>query len=402
MTASAHPPSLQTRSTLALALVFALRMFGMFSILPVLALHANNLPGGSSHVLIGIALGIDGLTQACLQIPSGLLSDRFGRKPVIYAGLMLFALGSFVAGSSDNIYIIILGRLLQGTGAISAAIMALLADLTTEENRSKSMAVIGMSIGITFGASMVFGPALAHLIGVPGIFILTGILAFVAMGVVRFIIPDPQHSTIHADAETIPGRIRSVLKNTELLRLNFGIFCVHAVLRAMFVVLPFVLIATGKLPGADHWKVYLPVLGISFILAVPAIILAERYGLMKPVFCSAVALLGFSLLLMAFSIDHYRGVLSALFLFFLAFNLLEATLPSLVSKVAEPGNKGTAIGVYNSCQFIGLFLGGTCGGLLAQNFGPSSVFAFSAALTAIWLGVALFMRVPPSRTPPLL
>lgn len=386
----------ETRSTLALALVFALRMFGMFSILPVLALHAKTLPGGATPVLIGIALGIDGLAQACLQIPMGLLSDRYGRKRVIYVGLTMFALGSFVAAGASNIYLIILGRMIQGTGAISSAVIALIADLTREEHRSKSMAVIGMSIGLTFGASMVLGPALEHWIGVSGIFALTGVLALAAMAVVRFVVPTPAISRTHADAGTVPGQIGAVLKNVELQRLNFGIFSLHAAMRGLFVVVPFLLVNVGGLPGAEHWKVYLPILGISFVAVVPAIIVAEKHGRMKAVFCGAVALLFVALLLMAVFVDVYAGILTTLFMFFLAFNLLEATLPSLVSKIAPAGSKGTAIGVYNSFQFFGLFLGGALGGFLTQHVGSGAVFVFSAGLAAAWLLLAISMQPPPA------
>ncbi len=387
---------LEKRATVSLAAIFALRMFGMFSILPVLALYAKSLPGGGSPFLIGVALGIDGLAQACLQIPMGLLSDRIGRKKVIYLGLALFALGSFIAASGHDITTIILGRLVQGTGAVAAAIMALVADLTREEHRSKAMGTIGISIGVTFGASMVIGPALNEIIGVSGIFAMTGILAIAAMAVVRFVVPDPIASRVHADAETIPGQIASVLKNTELQRLNFGIFSLHAAMRGMFVVIPLVLVSVGGLAGAQHWKVYLPVMTISFFAVVPAIIIAEKYGRMKPVFVSAVGLLFLATLLMAVFIDSFIGVVAAMFLFFLAFNLLEATLPSLVSKIAPAGSKGTAMGVYNSFQFFGLFLGGALGGFLAQHVGDAAVFVFAAGLAAAWFMLAASMQAPPA------
>jgi MFS family permease len=399
MTASIHQrmermtPS-EMRATVSLALVFALRMFGMFSILPVLALYARELPGGGTPFLIGVALGIDGLAQAVLQIPFGLLSDRYGRKRMIYIGLALFALGSFIAAGAQDIYFIILGRLVQGTGAVAAAIIALTADLTREEHRAKGMAMIGMSIGATFGASLALGPALNHLIGVPGIFALTGVLALAAMAVIRWVVPTPQVSRVHADAQTIPGRISAVLVNTELQRLNFGIFSLHAAMRGLFVVVPLALVAT--LPVDQHWQVYLPIMLISFLGAVPAIILAEKYGRMKGVFCSAVALLCLATLLMAIFIDRFQGLVVALFLFFLAFNLLEATLPSLVSKIAPAASKGTALGVYNSFQFLGLFLGGALGGLLAQHVGHAAVFVFSTGLVFAWLLLALSMQTPPA------
>lgn len=399
MTASTHDrmdrmTSVEMRATVSLALVFALRMFGMFSILPVLALYARDLPGGGTPFLIGVALGIDGLAQALLQIPFGLLSDRYGRKRMIYIGLTLFALGSFIAAGAHDIYFIILGRLVQGTGAVAAAIIALTADLTREEHRAKGMAVIGMSIGATFGASLALGPALNHLIGVPGIFALTGVLALAAMAVVRWVVPTPQVSRVHADAETIPGQIGMVLVNTELQRLNFGIFSLHAAMRGLFVVVPLALAAS--LPVDRHWQVYLPIMLVSFVGAVPAIILAEKYGRMKAVFCSAVALLCLATLLMAVFIGQFVGLVVALSLFFLAFNLLEATLPSLVSKIAPAASKGTALGVYNSFQFFGLFLGGALGGFLAQHVGNAAVFVFSTGLVFAWLLLALSMQAPPA------
>lgn len=388
--------ALELRATISLASVFALRMFGMFSILPILAIYAQHLPGGTSPFLVGVALGIDGLAQALLQIPFGLLSDRYGRKRIIYAGLALFALGSFIAAGAGSIYTIILGRLVQGTGAMAAAVIALTADLTREEHRAKAMAVIGMSIGATFGASMVIGPSLAHLIGVSGIFALTGVLAVAAMGVIYAIVPDPQASRVHADAETVPGQIAAVLKNPELQRLDFGIFSLHAAMRGLFVVVPLLLLHVGQLPVNEHWKVYLPVMAISFLAVIPAIIVAETRGKMKHVFCGAVGLLLIATLLMAVFIHHFTGVVAALFLFFIAFNLLEATLPSLVSKIAPAGSKGTAIGVYNSFQFFGLFLGGALGGFFAQHVGSGSVFVFAAGLCFAWLLLALSMQPPPA------
>lgn len=388
--------SLELRTTIALASVFALRMFGMFSILPVLAIYAESLPGGSKALLVGIALGIDGLAQAFLQIPFGLMSDRYGRKRMIYIGLAFFALGSFIAAGAHDIYFIIFGRLVQGMGAVAAAILALLADLTREEQRSKSMAVIGMSIGVTFGASMVLGPLMNSYIGVSGIFTLTGVLALLAMLVIRFVVPTPHASRSHADAGTIPSQLLAVFKNTELQRLDFGIFSLHAAMRGIFVVVPLLLVSVGHLPLSEHWKVYLPVMSISFFAVVPAIIIAETRNKMKPVFCSAVGLLTIATMLMAAMVNNFHGIVTALFLFFLAFNLLEATLPSMISKIAPAGSKGTAIGVYNSFQFMGLFLGGAIGGLLAQHASYAAVFAFSAGLCVAWLLLALTMQKPPA------
>jgi len=235
---------------------------------------------------------------------------------------------------------------------------------------------------------------LAHWVGVSGIFAITGVLAITAMGVVYAIVPNPQVSRVHADAQTVPAQIVAVLKNPELQRLDFGIFSLHAAMRGLFVVVPLLLISVGHLAVSEHWKVYLPVMTISFIAVIPAIIIAETRAKMKQVFCGAVGLLFVSTLLMAVFIHNFTGVLAALFLFFLAFNLLEATLPSLVSKIAPAGSKGTAIGIYNSFQFFGLFLGGALGGFLAQHVSPAAVFVFAAGLCIAWLLLALSMQAP--------
>ena len=278
----------ELRATAGLAGVYGLRMFGLFIILPVFAFYAEDLPGGNDYMLIGIALGAYGLTQALLQIPFGWLSDRIGRKPVIYMGLLLFALGSFVAATADDIYWVIFGRIIQGAGAISAAIMALAADLTREEHRTKAMAAIGMTIGTTFIISLIVAPVLNQWIGVPGIFAMTGILALLAIVVVRKVIPDPVISRFHSDTEASAGKFGNVLSNTQLLRLNYGIFALHATLMALWLVVPFSLRNAG-LAVDDHWQIYLPVLVVSMLLIIPAIIYGEKKAKLKQVFVAAVA-----------------------------------------------------------------------------------------------------------------
>lgn len=367
-------------------------MLGMFLILPVFALYAETLT--KDHTLIGLALGAYGLTQALLMIPFGMASDRYGRKPVILLGLAIFAVGSVVAANADSIYGIILGRALQGAGAISAAVTALLADLTREEKRTQAMASIGMTIGLTFAASMAAGPLLYAWIGVPGMFLLTGVLTLVAMFVVRFYTPNPGVTAFHSDAQTNPARLLDCLRQTELLRLNFGIFALHAAQMAMFVVVPFAL--KQSLAVEQHWQVYLPVVLISFVLMIPAIIVAEKRGRMKPVFVGAVALMLLAQLLLAWSLtSSFWGVVLALLLYFIAFNTLEASLPSLVSKIAPPEAKGTAMGVYNTAQALGLFVGGVVGGGLAQHYGFAATFVFCALLMVAWLIVAMTMTPPP-------
>jgi len=383
----------ELRATAGLAGIYGLRMFGMFIILPVFAFYAEDLPGGNNYLLVGIALGAYGLTQAILQIPFGWLSDRIGRKPVIYLGLILFAIGSFIAASATDIYWVIFGRIIQGAGAISAAVMALAADLTREEHRTKAMAAIGMTIGTTFAVSLIVAPALNNLIGVPGIFTMTGVLALLAMGVVYKIIPDPLVSRFHSDTEASAGRFRNVLRNPELLRLDFGVFALHAVLMALWLVVPLSLRQAG-LAVDQHWQIYLPVLLISMLLIVPAIIYAEKKAKLKPVFTVAVALLLVSQVLLALALDSVWGTAAALLVFFAAFNLLEASLPSLISKIAPVGAKGTAIGVYSSVQFLGAFTGATAGGYLYGNHGGSALFAFCGILLALWLVLAASMKAP--------
>jgi MFS family permease len=383
----------ERRATLGLAGIFGLRMLGMFIILPVFALYAASLPGGTDHTLIGIALGAYGLTQAVLQIPFGWLSDKYGRKSVLYFGLLLFAIGSFIAAASHDIYWIIFGRVVQGAGAISAVVIAMLADLTREEHRTKAMAFIGTTIGITFGVSFMLAPLLYRAIGVPGIFTLTGVLAFVAMLVVKFVIPDPVASHFHSDAEARPALFREVWAMRELQRLNLGIFVLHASLMALFVVVPFALNDAGYTPD-HHWQVYLPVMLIAFVLMLPPVILAEVKGKTRPVFIGAVMLLLASLLLANFFIASAWGLLVALTLFFTAFNILEANLPSLISRIAPVGAKGTASGIYSSLQFLGTFFGAAVGGWLSQRYGMQAVLTFCAMLVSVWVVVACGMQVP--------
>lgn len=384
---------LEKKASFGLAGIYGLRMLGLFIILPVFALYAEHLPGGESHLLMGVALGAYGLTQAVLQIPAGWLSDKYGRKPVIYASLVLFALGSFIAATADSIYGVIFGRIVQGAGALNAAVMALTADLTREEVRTRAMAMIGMTIGITFSLSLILSPILNGIAGVPGLFALTGVLAILAIAVVKFVIPNPAITRFHSDTEAGHGHFREVLRHPELLRLDFGIFSLHAILMSVFIQIPFILQADG-LESAAHWKVYLPVMLTAFALMVPPIIVAETRGKMKAVFMGAVALAVLAQILLIFMHHTLWGVAGALLLFFTAFNVLEATLPSLISKVAPLAAKGTAMGVYSSVQFLGAFVGAAAGGALMQYVGGDAVFVFSIVLLLLWLVVAAGMRPP--------
>jgi len=390
-----HDPmtSDERRSGVALASIFSLRMLGLFLILPVFSIYASELPSGNDMALVGLALGAYGLTQTFLQIVYGAASDLFGRKPVIVFGLLLFALGSFVAAFSHDIYGIIGGRILQGAGAISAAVTALAADLTRDQHLTKVMAMIGSSIGLAFALSMVASPVLYSLIGMPGIFALTGTLSLLAIIVVLKVVPA---------APAIPRQpgwssFVEVLLNPQLLRMNFGVFVLHIIQTAMWVLLPSLLVKTGALPVTQHWKVYLPAVLLSFVVMVPAIIAAEKYGKMKLIFNSAIALLLIVQLGFAFFGDGLYGLSFWLLLFFVAFNVLEATQPSLISRIAPPHAKGAALGVYNTSQSVGLFLGGICGGMLAQSAGALSVWLVCSSLALIWLGVGLTMTMPAQR-----
>lgn len=383
----------ERRAVFSLASIYALRMMGLFMILPVFALYGETLEG-YTPALIGIAIGIYGLTQAAFQIPFGMASDRFGRKPIITIGLLIFAGGSVVAATADTMNGVIIGRALQGAGAIAAAVMALTADLTREENRLSAMAIIGMSIGVAFATSLVMGPVLNQWIGVDGIFWLTGVLALAAIAVLHFVVPTPVRSSFHRDAQTVPAQLKKVITNPQLLRLDFGIFALHMMLTATFVVLPLALRDHAGLEAANHWYVYLPVMLLSMLLMVPFVIIAEKKRRMKTVFTAAVLILAIGELAFMFGFDSITGIIFGLFIFFTAFNVLEATLPSLIAKVASPDNKGSAMGVYSSSQFLGAFFGGTMGGWLYGQVGMEAVFGMCAAIAIVWFLVAATMQSP--------
>ncbi len=383
----------ERRAVFSLASIYALRMMGLFMILPVFALYGETLEG-YTPALIGIAIGIYGLTQAALQIPFGMASDRFGRKPVITLGLIIFAIGSVVAATSDSMSGVIIGRALQGAGAIAAAVMALTADLTREENRLGAMAIIGMSIGVAFAFSLVAGPVLNNWIGVDGIFWLTGVLALGAVAVLYFVVPTPVRSMRHRDAQTVPAQLKMVITNPQLLRLDFGIMALHMMLTATFVVLPLALRDHAGLAAVDHWYVYLPVMLFSMVLMVPFVIIAEKKRRIKTVFTAAVVILGLAEVAFMMGYQSVAGIVFGLFIFFTAFNVLEATLPSLIAKVASPDNKGTAMGVYSSSQFLGAFFGGTLGGWLYGVSGMEAVFGLCALLAVIWFFVSATMQSP--------
>ncbi len=386
----------ELRSTISLASIYGLRMLGMFLILPIFSVYAETLKGGSNHTLIGLALGAYGLTQVLLQLPFGIASDKYGRKKVIYIGLILFIIGSMVAALATDIYMVIIGRAIQGAGAVSAVVTALVADLTREEHRTKAMAMIGGTIGITFALSLVAGPLLNQWIGVSGIFWMTAVLSALAILVIKYYVPDPVLSQFHSDAQAAPEKMKSVLRDRQLLRLNFGTFSLHAAQMAMFIVVPFAIQKTSNLSVNQHWEVYLPILVGSFILMIPAIIVGEKKNLLKQVFICAVALMLVAQLCFAGLIGSFWGVVFSLFAYFVAFNTLEASLPSLISKLAPAAAKGTAMGVYNTSQSLGAAVGSLVGGYLSHHYGFSAVFMFCAALMGIWLLASFSMKTPPA------
>jgi MFS family permease len=383
----------EVRTVTSLALLYAFRMIGLFMVLPILVLYGDSY-SGATPVLLGLALGIYGLAQALLQIPLGLLSDIIGRKPVIIGGLTLFALGSVIAASATTIEGLLFGRALQGSGAIAGAIMAMVADLTSEQNRTKAMAAIGASIGLSFSVAMVLGPVIASVAGLAGVFMLSALLAVAGMVIVVYLVPTPKISGSCRDSGAIPELLLKTAKNTQLLRLNWGIFSLHCILMASFVAIPSLLESSLSLDKNSHWQVYLPVLLLAFVAMLPLMLIAEKKRQVKPVFLLAIALLVVSDGLLSYVSNSTAQVLSLIFVFFVAFNLLESMLPSLVSKIAPAGSKGTAMGLYSTSQFLGAFCGGVLGGWLLDSLSINAVFFATASVAAVWFCVALFMARP--------
>lgn len=385
--------SLERKSITALACVYGLRMFGLFLILPVLAIYAQEIDG-ATPMLMGIALGVYGITQAIFQIPFGMLSDRFGRKPMIVIGLLIFAVGSLVAAASDTITGVIIGRALQGAGAIAAVVLALTSDLTRENQRTKAMATIGMTIGLSFLLALIAAPILQIFIGVKGLFIMTACFALLSILVVWKLIPTPVQ-TFNLEVRAVPAIMLDLLRHPQLLRLDLGIFILHFILTAIFVVVPIILLEQTELSSADHWQVYLPALLASVVFLVPMIILSTRKQWLMRIFLSAVCILLFAQCLMMWRPLGVIGITACLFFFFWGFNLLEAMLPSLISRVAPAAGKGSAMGVYNTFQFLGVFFGGFIGGTLYGKFGVDSVFMVCGLLLIVW--VILIQTAPQLR-----
>lgn len=384
---------LEKRSIAGLSSIFALRMLGLFMILPVFSLAADQY-SHATPILIGLAIGAYGLTQALLQIPFGMLSDRIGRKRVITIGLLLFAAGSVVAAMADSIYMVIAGRLLQGSGAIAAAIMALTADLTRDEHRTKAMASIGISIGLSFSIALAAGAALEHWIGLSGIFWATALLSLVGIAILHLWIPTPTRLVNHRDIEPAPKQFINVFRNVEIMRMVISIMVLHCLLTITFFALPIALFEYAGLAKEQHGLIYLPILLLAFISMIPFIIIAEKRRKMKTIFIGSIAVLALAQLGWSMVSTSLYGILFCLWLFFTAFNILEASLPSLMSKLSPLANKGTAMGVYSSAQFLGAFIGGAAGGLLFSKLGVNGVFITGAILTVFWLLLILPMQPP--------
>ena len=381
----------ERRASASLASIFALRMLGLFLVLPVFALEARKYPGGDDPALLGLAMGIYGLTQGLLQLPFGMASDRFGRKRVIVIGLLIFAAGSFVAAAATDLHGLLVGRSLQGAGAVSAAVTALLADLTRDEVRTKAMALVGASIGLMFALSLVLAPLLAALVGLAGLFAITGTLAL--LGVAVIVWGAPAAPPMQKGAPR--GRLADALRHAGLMRMNFGVFVLHAVQLAMWVAVPALLVQAG-LPKAEHWQVYLPAVLGSFVL-MGGLFALERRGHLKKVFLAAIlliALVQLGLLVVSSGTPTLWPLGGLLFVFFCGFNVLEATQPSLVSRLAPAHVRGTAMGVYNTLQSLGFFVGGWAGGALLKSWGSQMLFLCCAAATLLWWLVALPMQAP--------
>ena len=382
--------SIEKRAAFSLAAVFGLRMLGLFMILPVFAIYGEQL-AGYSPMWIGLAIGAYGLTQAMLQIPMGILSDKYGRKPIILIGLLVFLLGSIVAAMSDTIYGVVFGRALQGMGAIASAILALAADLSREEQRPKVMATIGMFIGLSFTIAMVVGPIVAKAFGLSGLFWFIAVLTIFAMLLIQFMVPHSVNKAPKGDSVALPAQLKRLIRHPQLSRLNFGVFTLHMAMTACFITLPKQFVASG-LMLEDHWQLYLPTLIGSFFFMVPFMIYAIKKQKEKQMLSASVLLLTLALFLLWYLPMSFASLVVLVIMFFTAFNYLEATMPSILSRIAPAGVKGSVMGIYSSSQFLGAFTGGVLGGLIASSFGEQAIFLVMAVISAVWLLVTMGMK----------
>ena len=386
--------STEKRATISIAAIFSTRMLGLFMIFPVFVLFAQEEFANVTGTQIGIAMGIYGLTQALLQIPYGVLSDKYGRKPLIIGGMIVFMFGSIICAMAESIEMMIVGRAIQGMGAVAAVLMATVADLVQEKFRLRAMAVVGITIGLSFTASLALGPLLSSLFGVRGIFWITAMVALIGVLLVIYAVPEIKNQSFQREAQADSSQFAEVLKNAELLRLDIGVFILHAMLTAMFIAVPLMMRDDAGLDILHHWHIYLPVMLISFILMVPFIIMAESKGKMKQIFVGAILTISLMQFAFVFFPHGYWWISLVLLVFFTAFNLLEASLPSLVVKISPADKKGTASGVYSSSQFMGAAVGGLVGGISYQYYGIEGVFYFTGTIGLIWFVVASYMENP--------
>ncbi|TMO69328.1 MFS transporter [Pseudoalteromonas aurantia] len=384
---------LERRAAVSLASVFAFRMLGLFMLMPVLAIYGQSF-ANVSPMWIGLAIGAYGLTQALLQIPMGWLSDKFGRKPIIIAGLIVFALGSVVAATAESIYWVTVGRALQGMGAIASALLALASDLSRDEQRPKVMAVIGMCIGLSFAIAMLLGPMVAAAFGIAGVFWLTAMLALLGIVIIVFVVPSAIQRAPKGDTVASFSDIRRLVKDPQLMRLDIGVMFLHLTLTTLFVVLPGQLII-GGLVAAEHWQLYIPVLLLAFVFMAPLMMVAIKKGKEKAAFLASIVLLTFSSISLVLAVNSIIAIALCMLFYFVAFNFLEATMPALVARFAPANQKGSAMGVFSSGQFFGAFLGGLLGGYIAEFGEPQGVFAAVACIGVIWLAIAWNMQIPP-------
>lgn len=386
----------ERRATISLSAILGLRMVGLFMVLPVFSLYASHL-NGATPLLIGVAMGIYGLFQAIFQISLGALSDRIGRKPTILAGLVIFAIGSLIAGYAESINLMIIGRVLQGVGAIGSSTLALLADLTREDQRTKSMMVAGISIGFSFSLAMLLGPLLSPWLSVGGLFDLGAMMAGLAMIILYIYVPNPAHSSWHGDTEPELKSFKRLFFVPDLARLNVGIFILHAVFTAIFIVIPIAMHQYSGLSTHQQWEIYLPALLAALVLSVIAIGLAERYKQVKRYFLGGILTLTLATLILWLGEGSESTLITGIGLFFAGFSLLESFLPSLVSRTAPAASKGSAMGIYSCSQYSGIFAGGVLGGWIYSHFHFIGVYLFCIGLTLLWFILTLPMREPHRR-----
>lgn len=384
---------IERHAVVSLSSIMALRMVGLFMVVPIFALYAQQL-AGSTPTLVGLAIGIYGLAQALFQIPFGALSDHFGRKPIIVIGLIIFIVGSLIAGLSHSITTMIIGRTLQGVGAVGSTIMALMADLTREDQRTKAMAIAGMTIGFSFSVAMLIGPLLTKWMPVPNLFLIASCFGIVGLIVLWRAVPTPMVSTWHRDTEPELKSFLKLLASPDLAKLNIGIFILHAIFTASFIVIPINLYHFIGLASSQQWILYLPTLLAAFVATMICIGLSERKQQIKPYFIGSIFILGTSELLLWIFPSSMTFAAIGLCLFFASFSLLEAFLPSLITRTAPAARKGSALGIYSCSQFLGIFVGGVLGGWLYGKFAFSAVYLFCVILSLFWLALAFLMQPP--------